>query len=75
MTMINEIRELNINELDAVRGSAGSLGDVATYVKSYTAALGAGTGSEEELGECGENLNPGAQMPSLGIIGSFFGLK
>ena len=38
--MTNDIRELSINELDTVSGGAGSLGDVITYVKAYTAALG-----------------------------------
>jgi len=69
--MSAEILELNINELDAVVGGAGSLGDVATYVKSFVGALGTGPG--QELGECGENLNLAAQMPSLGVIGALFG--
>jgi bacteriocin-like protein len=38
--MTNDIRELSINELDAVSGGAGSISDVMTYVSAYTAALG-----------------------------------
>jgi hypothetical protein len=38
--MNNDLRELNIIELDGVSGGAGSLSDVMTYVKAYTAALG-----------------------------------
>jgi hypothetical protein len=38
--MSNDIRELNSNELDIVSGGTGSLSDVITYVKAYTAALG-----------------------------------
>jgi hypothetical protein len=38
--MTNDILELSINELDTVCGGAGSLGDVATYVKAYVEALG-----------------------------------
>jgi hypothetical protein len=32
---------LNDDELNGVSGGTGSLGDVLTYVRSYTAALGA----------------------------------
>jgi hypothetical protein len=38
--MTNDIRELSLNELDAVSGGTGSLSDVMTYVSAYTAALG-----------------------------------
>ncbi len=38
--MTNDIRKLNIDELDTVSGGAGSIGDVMTYVTSYVAALG-----------------------------------
>jgi hypothetical protein len=38
--MTNDICELSLNELDTVSGGTGSLGDVATYVKAYIAALG-----------------------------------
>jgi len=38
--MNNEVRELSIDELDGVSGGTGSLSDVITYVKAYTAALG-----------------------------------
>ena len=42
--MTSDITELNINELDAVSGGAGSIGDVMTYVSAYVAALGTSSG-------------------------------
>jgi hypothetical protein len=38
--MNNDLRTLDDVELDSVCGGTGSLSDVMTYVKSYTAALG-----------------------------------
>ena len=38
--MNNNIRELEINDLDSVVGGTGSLSDVATYIKAYIKALG-----------------------------------
>ena len=38
--MNNDIRELEINDLDSVVGGKGSLSDVAAYISGYIKALG-----------------------------------
>jgi bacteriocin-like protein len=65
--MNNEIRELNINELDAVSGGGiyEAIGQIIAYAKSSFPPLtsGSGSGSGDGLGSGGFGSGSGSPCP------------